>query len=158
MDLCEPRHKRYHVALTVVMGKNMDAVVVDNEKTAAECITYLKHTKAGTGTFIPLDSVKTKPLKEHLRKLSNGSKLVHDVIKFPDEIQVRVEFGVVWGWLKRVLTILGLCLDCVWQLTHLCLESRALCLRQLGRLRIREGGQAPLLREPRRQQGQSSYY
>jgi structural maintenance of chromosome 1 len=71
------------------MGKNMDAVVVDNEKTAAECITYLKHTKAGTGTFIPLDSVRTKPLKEHLRKLTNGSKLVHDVIKFPDEIQVR---------------------------------------------------------------------
>eukprot|EP00730_Choanoeca_flexa_P000570 TRINITY_DN10252_c0_g1_i3.p1 TRINITY_DN10252_c0_g1~~TRINITY_DN10252_c0_g1_i3.p1 ORF type:complete len:991 (+),score=395.20 TRINITY_DN10252_c0_g1_i3:179-2974(+) len=93
MDLCEPRHKRYHVALTVVMGKNMDAVVVDNEKIAAECIHYLKDTKAGTGTFIPLDSVKTKPLKEQLRKLPNGSKLVHDIIVFPPEIQKAVLYA-----------------------------------------------------------------
>ena len=30
------------MALTKVMGRNMDAIVVDNEKTAKDCIQYIK--------------------------------------------------------------------------------------------------------------------
>jgi len=30
------------LALTKVMGRNMDAIVVDNEKTAKDCIQYIK--------------------------------------------------------------------------------------------------------------------
>ena len=33
---------RYSLALTKVMGKNMDAIVVDTEKTAKDCIQYIK--------------------------------------------------------------------------------------------------------------------
>ena len=33
---------RYSLALTKVMGRNMDAIVVDNEKTAKDCIQYIK--------------------------------------------------------------------------------------------------------------------
>jgi chromosome segregation ATPase len=44
VDLCKPTEAIYRTALTVAMGKNMDAVVVDDEKTAIECIQqeYLK--------------------------------------------------------------------------------------------------------------------
>ena len=44
VDLCKPTKAIYRTALTVAMGKNMDAVVVDDEKTAIECIQqeYLK--------------------------------------------------------------------------------------------------------------------
>ncbi|KAG4970371.1 hypothetical protein JHK85_036792 [Glycine max] len=37
-DLCRPTQKKYNLAVTVAMGKFMDAVVVDNEKTGKECI------------------------------------------------------------------------------------------------------------------------
>ena len=33
---------RYSVAVTKVIGKNMEAVVVDQEKTARDCIQFLK--------------------------------------------------------------------------------------------------------------------
>jgi chromosome segregation ATPase len=44
VDLCKPTEAIYRTALTVAMGKNMDAVVVDDEKAAIECIQqeYLK--------------------------------------------------------------------------------------------------------------------
>ena len=34
--------QRYALALTKVMGRNMDSIVVDNEKTAKDCIQYIK--------------------------------------------------------------------------------------------------------------------
>ena len=33
---------RYQVAITKVLGRNMDAVVVDTEKTGKDCIQYIK--------------------------------------------------------------------------------------------------------------------
>lgn len=38
VELCEPSHKRYQLAVTKVLGKNMSAVVCDTESTARECI------------------------------------------------------------------------------------------------------------------------
>jgi structural maintenance of chromosome 1 len=38
IDLCSTTNKKYNVAVTVAMGSNMEAVVVDDEKTAMECI------------------------------------------------------------------------------------------------------------------------
>ena len=42
IDLCEPVHKRYSIALTKVLGRNMDAIVVDHEKIGKDCIQYIK--------------------------------------------------------------------------------------------------------------------
>lgn len=40
-DLCRPTQKKYNLAVTVAMGKFMDAVVVEDEKTGKECIKVL---------------------------------------------------------------------------------------------------------------------
>lgn len=40
------------------MGKNLQAIVVDNEKTARECIQYLKEQMMEPETFLPLDLIK----------------------------------------------------------------------------------------------------
>ncbi|EGD76402.1 hypothetical protein PTSG_07521 [Salpingoeca rosetta] len=93
IDLCEPRHSRYKVAVTVIMGSNMDAVVVDSSDVAMECLKYLRENQIGTATFIPLESVKVKDVKEHLRQLPNGSKLVRDVIDFPPRIERAVQYA-----------------------------------------------------------------
>lgn len=37
-DLCRPTQKKYNLAVTVAMGRFMDAVVVENEQTGKECI------------------------------------------------------------------------------------------------------------------------
>lgn len=36
--MCQPTHKRYNVAVTKVLGKYMEAIIVDTEKTARRCI------------------------------------------------------------------------------------------------------------------------
>jgi structural maintenance of chromosome 1 len=38
VDLVEPQSHLYHVAVSVVLGRNMEAIVVDDTKTAEECI------------------------------------------------------------------------------------------------------------------------
>lgn len=37
-DLCEPTQRKYQMAIAVAMGKNFDAIVVEDEKTAKDCI------------------------------------------------------------------------------------------------------------------------
>ena len=73
LDICKPHSKKYNSAVTIAMGKNMDAIVVDEEKTAHECIRYLKETKGAPETFIPLDTIRVKPIRDHLRQLG-GTK------------------------------------------------------------------------------------
>lgn len=49
----------------------MEAIVVDTEKTARMCIQYLKENLLDPETFLPLDYIQTKPLKERLRLVIN---------------------------------------------------------------------------------------
>eukprot|EP00002_Diphylleia_rotans_P023070 TRINITY_DN4533_c0_g1_i4.p1 TRINITY_DN4533_c0_g1~~TRINITY_DN4533_c0_g1_i4.p1 ORF type:complete len:1175 (+),score=260.58 TRINITY_DN4533_c0_g1_i4:389-3913(+) len=81
-DLCKPISRKYNVAVTVALGRNMDAIVVDTQAVAIDCIKYMKdQRRSGMFTFIPLDTVRTKPLNESLRNLGGTTKLVMDVIQ-----------------------------------------------------------------------------
>lgn len=73
-NMCEPIHKRYNVAITKVLGKYMEAIVVDTEKTARQCIQYLKEQYLEPETFLPLDYIQAKPLKERLRYVGKNYK------------------------------------------------------------------------------------
>ena len=79
-DICKPTQRKYQAAVVTAMGKNMDAVVVDTEKTAMDCITYLKEKKCAPETFIPLDTIRAKPVREALRQLGGTKMPVQDVI------------------------------------------------------------------------------
>ena len=67
IDLCEPSHKKYQIAITKVLGKYMDAIACDTEKTAKDCIQYMKEQRIEPETFLPLDYVEVKPVNEKLR-------------------------------------------------------------------------------------------
>ncbi|KAG6500682.1 hypothetical protein ZIOFF_040532 [Zingiber officinale] len=145
-ELCRPSQKKYNLAVTVAMGKFMDAVVVEDENTGKECIklshdvaailyvyderasrcslsstdvdlpflvvgqrleamptskklkmpfgvavgtkvphlvTYLKEQRLPPQTFIPLQSIRVKPITEKLRNLGGTAQLVFDVIQYP---------------------------------------------------------------------------
>eukprot|EP00111_Clytia_hemisphaerica_P021741 TCONS_00063932-protein len=82
VDLCEPVHKRYAVAITKILGKYMDAIVVDTEKTGRDCIQYMKEQMIRRETYLPLDTLKTNPINDQLRQIGGTAKLVVDVIKY----------------------------------------------------------------------------
>ncbi|KAL4706076.1 hypothetical protein ACJJTC_001674 [Scirpophaga incertulas] len=69
INMCQPTHKRYNVAITKVLGKYMEAIVVDTEKTARRCIQVLKERMLEPETFLPLDYIQAKPLRERLRSV-----------------------------------------------------------------------------------------
>ncbi|MCI25609.1 structural maintenance of chromosomes protein 1-like, partial [Trifolium medium] len=93
-DLCRPTQKKYNLAVSVAMGKLMDAVVVEDEKTAKECISYLKQLKLPPRTFIPLKSIRVKQIIERLRSLGGATKLVFDVIQFDPSLEKAILFAV----------------------------------------------------------------
>ncbi|XP_047336819.1 structural maintenance of chromosomes protein 1 [Impatiens glandulifera] len=93
-DLCRPTQKKYNLAVTVAMGKFMDAIVVADEHTAKECIKYLKERRLSPLTFIPLQSVRVKQITEKLRALRGTAKLVFDVIQFDPTLEKAVLFAV----------------------------------------------------------------
>ncbi|UYV72660.1 SMC1B [Cordylochernes scorpioides] len=84
VNMCEPTHKRYNVALTKVLGKNMEAIVVDTERTGRLCIQYLKEQMLDAETFLPLDYIDAKPLKERLRNIQSPKnvKLLYDALQY----------------------------------------------------------------------------
>ncbi|XP_008933563.1 PREDICTED: structural maintenance of chromosomes protein 1B-like, partial [Merops nubicus] len=81
-DLCHPIHKKYQLAVTKVFSKYMTAIVVDTEKTARDCIRFLKQERAEPETFLALDYLDVKPINEKLREIK-GAKLVVDVVQTP---------------------------------------------------------------------------
>ncbi|XP_073284686.1 structural maintenance of chromosomes protein 1-like isoform X1 [Primulina huaijiensis] len=93
-DLCRPTQKKYNLAVTVAMGRFMDAVVVEDEHTGKECIKYLKEQRLPPLTFIPLQSVRVKPVIERLRTLGGTAKLVFDVIQFDPVLEKAILFAV----------------------------------------------------------------
>lgn len=90
VDLCEPVQSKYNVAVQVAMGRNIDAVVVDTEATAKECIKYMREKRIGTATFLPLDTLRVRAINERCRQLGGTSKLVLDVLKYDPALQVRM--------------------------------------------------------------------
>lgn len=60
-DLCHPKKEKYAIAVSTILGKNFDSIIVDSIATAHECITYLKKQRAGSASFIPLDTIDVNP-------------------------------------------------------------------------------------------------
>merc|ERR1719225_1182799 len=95
INLSQPIHKKYNVAITKQLGRYMEAIVVDTEVTARECIRYLKDQMLEPETFLPLDYIQAKPLKERLRNIQHpkGVKLLYDVLRYdPPDIKQAVLF------------------------------------------------------------------
>ncbi|KAM9388097.1 structural maintenance of chromosomes protein 1B [Phaethornis superciliosus] len=82
LDLCHPIHKKYQLAVTKVFSKYMTAIVVATEKTARDCIQFLKQERAEPETFLALDYLDVKPINEKLREIK-GAKMLVDVVQTP---------------------------------------------------------------------------
>lgn len=92
-DLCRPIQKQYSLAITVAGGKFMDAVVVENSKTAASCIQYLKEQRIGVCTFIPLSSIRDTALPDRYRSFGANFKPCVDLVSCEEYIKPAVNFA-----------------------------------------------------------------
>ena len=73
----------------------MDAIVVESEATAQDCIRYLKEKKGAPETFVPLDTIRAMPIAERMRQLGGSKRPVIDVISVNDERFLRaVQYAV----------------------------------------------------------------
>lgn len=95
-ELVRSSQQKYETALLTVLGRNYDAVVVESTAVAYKCIEILKERRAGTVTFIPLDSVVNEQVNlNYLRTISESARPSIDIVKFDDpSIERAVRFAV----------------------------------------------------------------
>lgn len=92
-ELCKPKQKRFSEAVSTVLGRHFDSIVVDTEATAKQCIEYLRDQRAGQATFIPLDTIQVKTSTINARSLDSGSRLAIDTIDFDNSIARAVSYA-----------------------------------------------------------------
>ncbi|MBI4152002.1 chromosome segregation protein SMC [Candidatus Woesearchaeota archaeon] len=90
--------KKYAEAVETSAGSRMQHLVVDTDKTAAECISYLKSNKLGSASFIPLNKIRAIEINTEDQKLLK-TKGVHDfalhLVSFKPQFQKA--FSYVFG-------------------------------------------------------------
>lgn len=61
-DLVKPNNAKYNIAITVLMGRQMDSVVVRTMEAAKKCVGELKSDRLKTEPmeFIPLDTIDVR--------------------------------------------------------------------------------------------------
>lgn len=92
-DLCRPNQRKYDTAIATVLGRNMDAIVVEDEQTASECIQYMREQHVGTATFLPIHSLSLPPINDRYRNFVKGARLAFDVLKFDKQYSSVVQYA-----------------------------------------------------------------
>ncbi|KAF7730853.1 Structural maintenance of chromosomes protein 1 [Apophysomyces ossiformis] len=91
-DLCRPTQRKYDEALAVVLGRNMDAIVVDDQKTAIECIQYMREQRVGSSTFLPLNTLRVPQINDRFRNHTRGARLAFDIINYEKQYEPVIQF------------------------------------------------------------------
>ena len=94
--------KKYETAIETALGGNIQNIVTDDEETAKRMIAFLKQTKAGRATFLPLTSI------EHPQEFKNPDALKEKgVIGMADElVQIDKKYkNVAKAMLGRIVVV-----------------------------------------------------
>lgn len=94
VDLCSIPDSSYRVSVTVALGKNLEAVVVDTTETAIACIQYLKEHRLPSLTFLPLNGVTGKEVSDRLRTFGGTCKPVVDVLQYDSEMENVIRYAL----------------------------------------------------------------
>jgi len=66
--------KEHALALEIAAGSRMTSIVVDDDKVAAQCISYLKQNKLGVATFLPMNKIRA-PVKQSITLKTSGNSI-----------------------------------------------------------------------------------
>ncbi|MBW2977027.1 chromosome segregation protein SMC [Candidatus Woesearchaeota archaeon] len=86
---------KYSLALEIAAGAKLKSIVTEDDKTASECIKYLKENRLGVVTFFPLNKMKSEPAREEIQKISSarGSHgLAIDLVSFDRKFKKIFEY------------------------------------------------------------------
>ncbi|KAK8212486.1 hypothetical protein IWZ01DRAFT_268195 [Phyllosticta capitalensis] len=92
-ELCRPKQRKFETAVSTVLGRHFDAIVVDTEKTAKDCIEYLRNQRAGQATFIPLDTIQVKAVNPNLKGMHRGMRLAIDTIEYDNTYERAMSYA-----------------------------------------------------------------
>ncbi|KIV90895.1 hypothetical protein PV10_05499 [Exophiala mesophila] len=92
-ELCKPKQKKYQEAVTTVLGRHLDAVVVDTEATAKQCIEYLRDHRSGQATFIPLDTIQVKAVNTNLKGMHRGMRPAIETVDFDHSVSRAISYA-----------------------------------------------------------------
>ncbi|KKY14283.1 putative cohesin complex subunit [Phaeomoniella chlamydospora] len=92
-ELCKPKQKKFEDAVGIILGRHFDAVVVDTEKTAKDCIQHLREQRAGQATFIPLDSIKVQQPNSNLRGMHKGMRPAIDTVSYDEPMAKAIMYA-----------------------------------------------------------------
>ncbi|VEU22220.1 DEKNAAC103259 [Brettanomyces naardenensis] len=92
-DVCRPKQRKYELAVSTAMGRSLDAIIVTNLSTAAECIEYLREQRAGSASFIPLDTIAAKPVGQQYRSIATTVRPAIDVVQYEPEYERAVQYA-----------------------------------------------------------------
>ena len=108
--------------MTVVLGRDMDSVVVDSDATAKQCIALLKRQRVPPMTFVPLATVRARPVNERLRALGGTAKLALDLLDYDPGLERA--FASICGSVRAACVLCAVCrVPCA-----PCVVSRMLCV------------------------------
>ena len=118
--------KKYEVAIETALGGSIQNVVTKDEDTAKRMISYLKRTRGGRATFLPLTSVKNAQAFKQKEALSEPGvlglahelvtvgKAYEDVAKsllgrilVVDQVDHAVKLAKKYGYSFRIVTLEG---------------------------------------------------
>ncbi len=89
--------EKYSLALEVAAGPRLKSIVVENDKTASQAIEYLKRTRAGVATFLPLNKIRSTDLKgyERFKKEKGVIGFAVELLNFEEKF--KKAFSYVFG-------------------------------------------------------------
>ena len=92
-QLCKPKQKKYETAVSTALGRFWDYIVVDSDKTANQCIQYLKEQRAGQMSFIPLDTILHQQANANFRGMQQGVRLAIDTIDYDASLERAMSYA-----------------------------------------------------------------
>ncbi|MEM0475693.1 MAG: chromosome segregation protein SMC [Candidatus Norongarragalinales archaeon] len=85
---------RHALPIAVALGNRLNYVVVDDVATAGRCIEFLKQTKAGHASFIPLRQIAAPPkIDRALLKRAGVEGEVKDFLEYDERFERAVAFA-----------------------------------------------------------------
>lgn len=78
--------ERYEIAIQTALGKSINNLIVENSNVAIAAINFLKKNNGGRATFLPMDTIKPKNIKEDsltiMSKLEGFIDVASNLVKY----------------------------------------------------------------------------
>jgi len=84
--------EKYKIAIEIASGFHLNDIIVDDDKTAKFCIEYLKRERIGRATFLPLNKIKPRFLKETFSRRKGVLGVASKLVKYDSRFSKAVEF------------------------------------------------------------------